>query len=77
LDAKRKYKPLVFDWEIRGVEVSERRANSEEKRLTSLKFLEIASASEWPTRAPWRPAEGGEPGEGANSHLQHQIGRKA
>ena len=38
---------------VEGFEESLRRANSEEKRIHTLK-QKLAAAGEWPTRTPWR-----------------------
>jgi len=38
---------------VQGIEVNERRANSEEKRIHAIS-QKLASASERPTRTPWR-----------------------
>ena len=53
-----------------GIEVSLRRANSEEKRIHAIS-QELAAASECPTRTPWRGEA--EPGEGDDSLLSLQF----
>ena len=56
---------------VMGFEVSLRRASSEEKRFTSMKFLEFSDSRR--VADPNTLASDSEPGEGAESPHLHQI----